>query len=388
MVWYFINHNYQIKNMNTAIRSSNRKKLTALPSLVNDMKACARAVHLVYVSDSETGIIRSKKGKGFIYTFNNKTITDEQTLKRIRSLVIPPAWRNVWICPDEKGHLQATGLDIKNRKQYRYHPQWNSVRNHTKFSNLLEFGECLPQIREQLAKDIAQTDLSERKVLALVISLMDQTYIRIGNSYYEKTNGSHGLTTLKDKHVVIDGSSVTFSFKGKKGVYHEVSIKNKKLARLVKQCRDIPGKELFQYIGKDGVRKCIDSGMVNNYIKEITQKQFTAKDFRTWAGTLNALRKLTEMGYAENDTNCKKNLVSMFDFVSQKLGNTRTVCKKYYVHPVLLDLYEKKCLPDVQNFKPANSSQYFTTEEQLLMEILKCNSKTEHLVLAAIVKQH
>jgi DNA topoisomerase I len=348
-----------------------KKEITAMAA---DAEKCAEAVNLIYVTDSQPGILRKKKGKGFIYVFNDKVIKEKNELQRIKKLVIPPAWKNVWICSKHDGHLQATGMDVKNRKQYRYHPLWNELRNQTKFYRLLDFGKTLPTLRLQVEKDIALHELSDKKVLAAVISLMERTYIRIGNTNYEKLYGSYGLTTLKDKHVKINGNSLRFSFVGKKGIVHEVNLKNKRLARIVKQCRDIPGKDLFQYTDETGVHHGIDSGKVNSYIKEITGKDFTAKDFRTWAGTLNALRAFKNIGIAETQTETKKKIVEALDFVSRKLGNTRTVCKKYYVHPVILTLYEnqslKKYLDELDAIEKDDDKADLAQAEKILMKIL------------------
>lgn len=340
-----------------------------------DYQKAAKAVNLVYVSDLQPGIQRIKKGKGFTYVYKDSIVKDKDIVKRISSLVIPPAWSNVWICPLENGHIQVTGFDVKNRKQYRYHSLWNELRNETKFHRLLEFGNALPTLRLQLETDIAQKELNEKKVIALVVSLMERTYIRIGNSGYEKMNGSYGLTTLKDKHVKVAGEKVQFSFVGKKGVAQNISLHNKKLARLVKQCRDIPGKELFQYYDDSGNRKCIDSGMINNYIRETTGSDFTAKDFRTWAGSLNILRAFKSLGEAIDETAKKKNVVAALNEVSSKLGNTRTVCKKYYVHPGLIDLYESNNLSrytkELDEIEEPDDKSGHTNDEKVLLKILR-----------------
>ena len=342
-----------------------------LLQVVNDMEASADVADLLYTDSSQPGIKRVRKGKGFVYYHGTAKISDEKTITRIRSLVIPPAWKNVWICSDHRGHLQATGTDARNRKQYRYHPHWNFVRNHAKFSTLIEFGESLPQIRERLEKDISQSQLNEQMVLGLVIRLMEETYMRVGNNYYEKINGSHGITTLKDKHVQINGSSITFSFKGKKGIEHTISLRSRKLAKLVRQCRDIPGKELFQYIAPDGSRRKIDSGMVNNYIRMISKKQFTAKDFRTWAGSVNALYKILEMRKSGIDTFQKNSINEVIDFVSSKLGNTRAVCRKYYIHPLILELLIENKLPEFKITPGRKSKIALSPVEKWLMQILK-----------------
>ena len=342
-----------------------------LLQVVNDMEASADIAELVYTDSTQTGITRIRRGKGFAYYLDNLKITNEKTLARIRSLVIPPAWKNVWICPNNRGHLQATGTDARNRKQYRYHPHWNHVRNYAKYSTLIEFGESLPQIRERLEKDLSQSETTEQKVLALVIRLMEETYMRVGNDYYEKTNGSHGITTLKDKHVKIDGPSLTFSFKGKKGINHTISLRSRKLARLVRQCRDMPGKELFQYIAPDGTRRKVDSGMVNNYIRTISAKQFTAKDFRTWEGSVNALCKILELKKSGTNFNTRNSLNEVIDYVSNKLGNTRAVCKKYYIHPVILELFEEDKLPKIKDYDDKKNEPTLSPIEKWLMQILK-----------------
>lgn len=344
-------------------------------AIANDPVKTATAVNLLYVTDTQPGIQRKKNRNGFIYLLDNKPISDKEELERIKRLVIPPAWENVWICKLHNGHIQCTGLDALRRKQYKYHPHWNFVRNQTKFYRLLDFGEHLPQLRLQVEKDISNKELTEEKVIATVISVMERTYIRIGNSAYEKLYGSYGLTTLKDKHVKINGDILQFSFKGKKGVMHDVTIRNKKLARIVKQCRDIPGQELFQYKDADGNYHSVDSGKVNNYIKSITEKDFTAKDFRTWAGSINALRAFKQIGEAETVTETKKKIVEALDFVSTQLGNTRTVCKKYYVHPLILEMYETKSLSkyvaELDKIEKDDNESGLTHEEKILLKILQ-----------------
>src|SRR6187399_3357495 len=315
-------------------------KKSTLKQLAQDPVATAKAVKLVYVSSKDEGIERAGAGKSFKYLFRNKIIKDKPTLKRIHSLVIPPAWKNVWICRIAEGHLQATGLDVKKRKQYRYHPLWNELRNKTKFYRLPELGKLLPVIRKQINADLILPGLPKEKVLAAVVSLMEKTGIRIGNEFYEKLYGSFGLTTLKDRHAEIKGNQLKFCFRGKKGVEHTVSLKSHKLAKIVQNCRDISVKELFQYIDENGDRQSIDSGMVNEYIRKLAGEDFTAKDLRTWCGTLVALTAITENGLV-TDGDPKKKVIAILDKVSEQLGNTRTVCKKYYVHPSLLELYEE-----------------------------------------------
>jgi DNA topoisomerase-1 len=372
------------------IRISNRK----MKSILKSPEKTATAIHLVYVLDNEPGISRVKNKDEFYYYFGKSKITETPVLERIKKLAIPPAWENVWICQAENGHLQATGTDIKKRKQYKYHGLWNSLRNQTKFYRLYEFGKAIPAIRKQIEHDLSLTGMPVEKVLATVVSLMQQTNIRIGNGVYEKLYGSFGLTTLKDKHVKIEGSEIQFAFKGKKGISHKIGIKNKRLAKIVKNCRDIPGKELFQYYDAEGNRKSIDSGMVNNYLKAISGQDFTAKDFRTWAGTVHAISAFknicgsevttssasTSEPLLETKTHIKKNIILMLDQVAENLGNTRTVCRKYYVHPVIIELYEKNALhPFLQQLDKSSRvlkksdggmNTDLSAEEKLLMSIL------------------
>lgn len=346
-------------------------------SLLKSPVKTAEAVNLVYLSDNVPGIERVKTKDGFEYYFEGKKVKDEETLLRIKRLVLPPAWEKVWISPKENGHLQATGLDAKNRKQYKYHASWNALRNHTKFYRLYQFGLVLPELRLKAEKDLSLPGLPIEKVLATVVSIMERTNIRVGNCSYEKANGSYGITTLKDKHVKINGTNIKFSFKGKKGVYHDISIKSKRLASIVKKCQDIPGKELFQYIDENGTRRDIDSGMVNDYIKGIGDGSFTAKDLRTWSGTVQALLAFKELGLSETQTQTKKNIVAALDLVATALGNTRTVCKKYYVHPLILSLYEtkglEKFLKNLDDVEEDDNKADLTKDEKVLMNILKSN---------------
>ncbi len=346
-------------------------------SILRNPEKSAEAVNLVYVSNTDPGITRVRNGDAIEYVCNNRKVEDAEVLKRIKSLVIPPAWEDVWICALSNGHLQATGVDVKKRKQYRYHPLWNVLRNKTKFYRLHEFGKVLPSIRLQLEKDLSAPGLPLEKVLATVVSLMERTNIRVGNCFYEKLYGSFGLTTFKDKHVKINGTEIRFSFKGKKGVCHDISIKSKRLANVVKKCRDIPGKELFQYIDEKGERKTIDSGMVNDYIKKISGAEFTAKDFRTWAGTVQALMAFRELGFSETQNESKKKIVAALDMVSKLLGNTRTVCKKYYVHPLVISLYENKSLEKylgaLDEIEEDDNRSDLTNEEKVMMKILESN---------------
>jgi DNA topoisomerase-1 len=343
--------------------------------LTKDYSRAAAVAKLMYVSDKQQGITRIKKGKGFYYKFKNDILKDKEQLDRIKKLVLPPAWENVWICYYENGHLQATGYDTKKRKQYRYHALWNTLRNETKFHRMYEFGKALPGLRLRVEEDMQLKELCEKKVLSTVISLMERTYIRVGNAEYEKANGSFGLTTLKDKHVTINGNEIIFAFTGKRGIAHKISLHNKRLAKMVKDCRDIPGKELFQYYTESGERKSIDSTMLNNYIQEITGTDFSAKDFRTWAGSLQMLRSLKALEKADDVSKRKSNIVQALDEVSLKLGNTRTVCKKYYVHPGIIQLYDKdeidKYLKELDGIEEPDEKSGLTKDEKVMMKVLK-----------------
>lgn len=350
-----------------------RITVSKLKKLVGNPEATAKAGSLVYVQDQTQGIVRSGSNKRFTYSIDGKRIKDKNTLLRIKKLAIPPAWTEVWICADENGHIQATGVDAMGRKQYRYHPFWSVLRNHTKFYRLLAFGEALPAMRKRIEKDLAQPNLTETKVLALVITLMEKTGIRIGSEFYEKLYGSFGLTTLKDKHVCnTEKGKLEFCFKGKKGITHTIALNSKKLAKLVQQCKDIPGKELFQYYDEAGKRQCIDSGMVNNYIKEISGQDFTAKDFRTWAGTREALLAFKTLGAGDSPKEIKQKMLEALDMVSAHLGNTRTVCKKYYVHPTLMKLYEEQKLAKLleKMMQEQSTTSGLSSDESLLLSVL------------------
>lgn len=351
-------------------------KPSKIVKIMKDPVASAKAVHLIYTTDAETaGITRKKTGKKYSYYRDGEKIRDKEEITRINKLVIPPAWENVWICALDNGHLQATGFDVKKRKQYRYHPLWSALRNHTKFYRMLQFGYALSDIRLQVEKDLALRNFEKRKILALIVSLMQRTNIRIGNNAYEKLYGSFGLTTLKEKHVQVKGQKITFHFKGKKGVMHDIDLKSRRLSRLVQKCKDIPGRELFQYIDDEGNRHTVDSGMVNDYIKEISGEDFTAKDFRTWSGTVNALIAFKEIGYAETHTEYKKKVKEALEIVASHLGNTSTVCRKYYVHPLVINLYEnntiKKYLDELEQIEENDGKADLTQEEKLVLKILE-----------------
>lgn len=316
--------------------------LKKLEKIGRDPKIAAKAVGLRYVSDSTPGYTRKKSGRGWsYYDAEGSLVRDKELVSRFARLVIPPAYINVWISPYENGHLQFTGTDAAGRKQYRYHAYWNKIRNQSKYHRMQMFAAHLPAIRQRVDQDLARRNLDHEKVVALVVRLMELTSIRVGNESYKKLYGSFGLTTLMNKHVKIEGTRLNFEFKGKKGVFHKIALQSRRLANLVKQCRDIPGRELFQYYDEGGNRCAVGSGDVNNYLKDVTGEDFTAKDFRTWAGSVSALYAFKQAGEFDNVTECRKKILSVLDEVAVNLGNTRTVCKKYYVHPTVIKSYEE-----------------------------------------------
>jgi DNA topoisomerase-1 len=300
----------------------------------------ARAAGLRYVTDDEPGIRRLKRGKGFTYTDpQGRTVKDPKELERIRKLAIPPAWTDVWICPRANGHLQATGRDARGRKQYRYHPNWREVRDETKFGRMIAFGESLPKIRERIDRDMSLRGLPREKVLATVVKLLETTLIRVGNKEYARQNNSFGLTTLRDQHVDVEGSKLRFEFRGKSGKEHFVEVQDRRLARIVKQCRDLPGQKLFQYLDGNGERQSVSSEDVNAYLRETTGEDFTAKDFRTWGGTVLALSALLEIGACENEREASRAVVEAVKRVAGLLGYRPAICRKYYVHPVVIQTF-------------------------------------------------
>jgi DNA topoisomerase-1 len=308
----------------------------------------AAAAGLRHVSDAAPGISRRRAGRGFTYTGpDGRTVRDRATLARIRALAIPPAWTEVWIAADPKGHIQATGRDARRRKQYRYHPSWHEVRHETKFGRMLAFSAALPKIRRALAADLSLPGLPRRKVLATVVRLLECTKIRVGNDEYARANRSYGLTTFRDRHVAVNGSTLHFEFRGKSGKPHTVDVADRRLARIVARCQAIPGEELFQYLDEDGARQTIDSGDVNDYIREIAGEEFTAKDFRTWAGTVLASEALLALGVPSSEREAKANILAAIDKVAGQLNNTRAVCRKYYVHPEVLAAYGEGVLAEV-----------------------------------------
>ena len=308
--------------------------------LITDPLESARAIGLRYVSDTEPGLRRERDGAVFVYRdAAGKLVTTPRVLARIDALHIPPAWDEVWICRRADGHLQATGRDARGRKQYRYHPDWNATRNQTKYHRMQQFGAALPGLRERIDADLARRGLPRDKVLATVLRLMELTYIRIGNVEYARANSSYGLTTLRDKHVQVDGAAIRFQFVGKSGQKHAIDVKDRRLARIVKQCRDIPGYELFQYYDEAGERQRVGSGDVNDYLRAATGAEFSAKDLRTWGGSVLAAAALAALGLAESETAARGNVVQVVKDVAGALGNRPATCRKYYVHPAVLEAY-------------------------------------------------
>jgi DNA topoisomerase-1 len=307
--------------------------------LIEHRRAATRA-GLRYVSDGTSGITRKRVGTGWAYYApDGVRITDRRVRKRLNSLAIPPAWTDVWICPDPDGHIQATARDARGRKQYRYHPAYRESRDHSKFRHMLEFSEVLPQLRERIERDLRAPDHTRRQLLATVVRLLDKTLIRVGNDEYARENNSFGLTTLRRRHVQVDGKMLRFSFRGKSGVEHSISVADPRLARIIQCCQDLPGHELFQYLDANRKRQSVSSDDVNAYLRELTGRDITAKDFRTWGGTMLAAVELRAMGPASSRREADRNILRAVDAVAERLGNTRAVCRKYYVHPELLRAY-------------------------------------------------
>src|SRR3954452_2148820 len=360
--------------MPTAIAIDESEKLdTGLTiAVLVDPVESAKAAGLRYVTDDEPGIRRKKRGKGFTYVDSQgRTVRDEKALERIRKLAIPPAWTDVWICSRPNGHLQATGRDARGRKQDRYHAEWREVRDESKFGRLIAFGEALPKIRERLEQDMSQRGLGREKVLATVVKLLETTLIRVGNKEYVKQNNSFGLTTLRDQHVDVDGATLRFEFRGKSGKEHSVEVHDRRLARIVKQCRDVPGQKLFQYLDETGARQSVSSEDVNDYLRQATGEDFSAKDFRTWGGTVLALSALLELGPCESEKEASRAVVEAVKRVSSSLGNRPAICRKFYVHPLVIESYlEGKLTQD-----PEDDSAGLQQLEERVLKLLKGTSE-------------
>jgi DNA topoisomerase I len=331
--------------MRHLIEESSRKTRQAAP--VVDPVDAARGAGLVYVTDAGPGIGRKRAGKAFRYEDpEGRPLRDEESLGRIRALAIPPAWTEVWICPSPRGHIQATGRDAKGRKQYRYHPRWRAARDETKYTRTIAFAGALGPLRRRLGRDLALPGLPRPKVLAAVVRLLETTLIRVGNAEYARRNRSFGLTTLHDRHVAVSGGTARFSFRGKGGIRHTVGLNDRRLAAIIKKCQELPGQELFQYVDDDGDVRDVGSSDVNAYLYEATGRDFTAKDFRTWAGTVLASLALREFEAFDSQAQAKKNIVRAIEGVAERLGNTPTVCRKCYIHPAVIDSYLEGSLLD------------------------------------------
>jgi len=332
----------------------------------------AAAAGLRYVNDEGPGIRRQRRGTAFSYDGpDGQPIGDGRVMRRIKALVIPPAWTDVWICPDAAGHIRATGRDARQRKQYRYHPRWHEVRDAGKYERLADFAEALPRIRARVESDLRVRGIPRRKVLALVVKLLQDTSIRVGNDEYRRDNRSFGLTTMLDRHARFDGPGVRFEFKGKSGHLHSVKLSDRRLARIVKQCQDIPGQELFQYLGADGQRHAIGSSDVNEYLREISGCDFTAKDFRTWNGTVLAVRYLKICEAPQSPTAGKRLVSGAIKNVAQQLGNTPAVCRKAYVHPVVLNAYLEGSLEPEAGVSKSKPASGLSDEEQSVLGLLE-----------------
>jgi DNA topoisomerase-1 len=356
---------------------------------VVDPRDAAETAGLLYVSDEEPGIRRRKSGKGFTYTGpGGKKIDDKATLDRIKSLAIPPAYTDVWICAKANGHIQATGRDAKGRKQYRYHPAFREVRESTKYEHMLEFAKGLPAIRKTIDEHMSLRGLPREKVLATVVHLLENTLIRVGNSDYVKQNKSYGLTTLRDPHVKVEGGELRFQFKGKSGKTWKLQVKDRRIAKIVKACQDLPGQDLFQYLDENGERQSITSADVNAYLKEITGRDITAKDFRTWAGTVLAALALAEFEEFDNQAMAKKNIRSAIEKVSSRLGNTPSICRKCYVHPEVFSSYldggllleikdeiETELREELPSLKPEEAAVLTLLQERISREVKEGTEK-------------
>jgi DNA topoisomerase-1 len=329
-----------------------------------EFRAAARAARLRYVSDSERGFERRRHGKSFTYVRpGGATLRDPRTIDRIRSLAIPPAWQDVWICPKADGHLQATGRDARGRKQYRYHARWREAQDQHKYERVLRFARTLPKIRRAVARHLRKRGLPREKVLAAAVKLLETTLIRVGNDEYARDNHSFGLTTMHDEHVKIRGATIRFDFRGKHGIEHEIDLKDRRLAEIVHACRDLPGQELFQYVDDAGNVCDVGSGDLNAYLREISGEDFTAKDFRTWAGTALAAQALQEFEDFDSKAAAKRNIRKAIERVAERLGNTQAICRKSYVHPAIIEAYMDRSL--VKTLKRQTEKELRTTVHRL-----------------------
>ncbi len=345
-----------------------------IKTIINEPQKAVKLANLVYATEDHLSINRKKVGRGFAYYQGDTKISDKKTLEHIKGLVIPPGWKSVRISSIKNGHIQVVGRDDKERKQYIYHPVWSKIRNQTKFFKMTSFGKVLPKIRKQVEKDLNLKDMPQRKVLALVIRLMEETHIRIGSQYYAKKNKTYGLSTFRTKHVKTFKDGIMFDFIGKKGKEHSITVENRKLVDLINQCEDIPGWELFKFYDDKGKKQRIDSGMINDYIHEISGDMFSAKDFRTWSATKIFFETLREIGYTDNEKDNKKNLIEAFDSAAEGLGNTRAVCRSYYVHPKVIETYENgEIIPYFEKIEDEKTTGYteLSQTEKAIYELIK-----------------
>jgi DNA topoisomerase-1 len=358
--------------------------------LADEHVEAAQAAGLRYVTDTAPGIRRRRRGGGFAYVRpDGAPLRDPEELERIRKLVIPPRWTDVWICPSPAGHLQVTARDARGRKQYRYHTRYREVRDETKFGRMVEFSEVLPCIRQRVERDISTAELSREKVLGTVVWLLERTLIRVGSDEYARDNGSFGLTTLRRRHVEVSGARLRFEFRGKSGIPHSVAVTDRRIARIVQRCQELPGQELFQYLDAEARRQTVDAGDINQYLRDITGRQVTAKDFRTWAGTMLASAALREIGPFTSEKEANANVVRAIDQVAKRLGNTRAVCRKYYVHPILIEAYLDGFVlppvaPDAPERRDASRAPGLRRDEIAVVELLRerangrCTDRSNH----------
>jgi len=341
-----------------------------------DPEATAEVAGLRHVNDSKPGISRKKAGRGFYYlAANGSKITDHKMLTRIKSLVIPPAYRDVWICSFANGHIQATGMDERGRKQYRYHPRWREIRDETKYHRMTLFGSLLPKIRKRTNRDLRKRGLPREKILAAIVQLLEKTLIRVGNEAYAKENQSYGLTTMRNKHVEVNGHTMEFDFRGKSGKKHHIDLTDRRLAAIIKRLQDLPGQELFQYLDDNEEPRSIDSAEVNEYLKHVSGEDFTAKDFRTWSGTVLMTLALREFEEFDSQAQAKKNVVAAIKSVAERLGNTPAVCRKCYVHPAILECYVDgtmlQSIKQLAEQQLANELHSLRAEEAAVLALLR-----------------
>jgi DNA topoisomerase-1 len=364
------------------VKNRRRKASVVRITALSDPANLAKESQLRYVMDDSPGITRKRTGKGFVYiNAQGRVLRQINHLRRIQSLAIPPAWEHVWISPWADSHLQATGRDARARKQHRYHARWREVRDQTKFDRMSAFGRALPGLRRRLRRDLARAGLPRDKVLATIVKLLEATLIRIGNEEYARHNRSYGLTTMRSKHVKVKGAKIQFEFRGKGGKAFNLDLNDRRLARIVNHCQDLPGQELFHYVDDEGRRRTINSSDVNDYLRQVTREDFSAKDFRTWAGTVLAARALREIKRIDSKAHAKPNLIKAIETVAKKLGNTRSVCRNCYIHPAVIDSYLEgtlhNVLPEKEKHQTKPSLNQLNSAESAVLAILEQQTKAE-----------